>query len=317
MGDYSNLPVSDGTGDAALMHVDTDRVIGSHTLSVDSVSNVPAGHFIVTVGTLLASGFVDPSTKIDFFGHLDGSDLAIDAFCPGSTDAGNTIGQVAFIKPNTDWANLVAQFIMNASGHGTPEDITADDLTAATIHLSGLLTAAAGITMSGGAFTTPAGAVLKASLEKSHYNALTFIVNSGTVVSNGQVNVPFNAEDTDNKTGITSDLPNNTLVIARDGVYDLQYRFRCIDVPAVDYICWFYIQVGSDVYVYRRQDQRIDVGQADEYSLSGLFLPAGTRCWVQHYNGNGPTRMGYSNDSGSALFPMRAAATGFSIKEVR
>ena len=49
--DNSYLQVSDGNGDAALMHVEADRSPGSSTLNVDAITNVPA-KFIATTGKL-------------------------------------------------------------------------------------------------------------------------------------------------------------------------------------------------------------------------------------------------------------------------
>jgi len=107
MNDYSYLSASDGSGDAALMHVEAARLSGSTTIEVDSVAGVPA-KFIGTYGTLLPSGFVDPETKRDFFGHLDGTNLEIDSFAPGNTDDGNDEGQVVYIRPSTPQQNLIA-----------------------------------------------------------------------------------------------------------------------------------------------------------------------------------------------------------------
>jgi hypothetical protein len=129
MSDYNYLPVSNGSGDASLMHLTGNRGIGSTVYAVDSVVNVPA-NFIGTCGTLLATGFIDPTTKTDFKGHVSGATLVIDAFEPGSTDTGNTSGQVVVIKPNTGWANRVAQFIKNATNFGTPEAVTFAGVTA-------------------------------------------------------------------------------------------------------------------------------------------------------------------------------------------
>ena len=134
--DYDYLDASNGSGDAALMHLTADRLVGSTVLQVDSVSNVPA-KFIGTVGTLLASGFLDPTNKTDFKGHVSGTDLAIDAYEPGSSDIGNTEGQVVIIKPNTGWANRVAKFIKNMTNLGTPEDVTAAAVTADSVTTTG------------------------------------------------------------------------------------------------------------------------------------------------------------------------------------
>jgi hypothetical protein len=156
MADYDFLPASDGTGDAALMHVTAVRTAGATTIAVDTITKVPA-KFIASYGTLLPTGYLDPTTKRDLKGHLSGANLIIDAFEPGSTDNGNTIGQVVIIKPNTGWANRVAQFVKNSTGFGTPEPHTVS-----TMNASGLITAGAGLTVTGA--STLASLVLNGSL---------------------------------------------------------------------------------------------------------------------------------------------------------
>ena len=98
--DYSYLSASNGSGDAALMHVTAPRSIGATALVVDTVVNVPV-KFIATSGTLLSTGLIDPATKVDFYGHVDSGELVIEGFEPGSSDLGNTTGQIVVIKPNT------------------------------------------------------------------------------------------------------------------------------------------------------------------------------------------------------------------------
>lgn len=115
--DESYLNVSDGSGDASLMHVQADRSIAATTIDVDTVSGVPT-KFIATQGTLLASGFIDPSDKCDFYGHVDGSNLEIDGFCPGNSDTGSTEGQVIVVKPNTPWADFIADFVQSTPPSG-------------------------------------------------------------------------------------------------------------------------------------------------------------------------------------------------------
>lgn len=132
--DYDHLRVSDGTGDAVLMHIESDRLTGATTLDVDSVVNVPT-KFIATAGTPLATNFIDPTTKIDFTGHLSGSDLIIDDFEPGSVDVGNTEGQIVIIKPNTGWADRVATFIEGLSGITSPDSTVIDALSAIVMPL--------------------------------------------------------------------------------------------------------------------------------------------------------------------------------------
>lgn len=143
MADYDYLGASNGSGDAPLMHLTSNRAHGSTVYNVDSVTNVPA-KFIGTCGTLLASGFIDPTTKVDFKGHVSGSTLIIDGYEAGSVDpaGGNTSGQVIVIKPNTGVANRIANFIKNATGFGTPENLyaailTATDLETATMKATG------------------------------------------------------------------------------------------------------------------------------------------------------------------------------------
>lgn len=147
MSDYQYLPASDGSGDASLMHLTGNRSIGSTVFNVDSIIGVPA-NFIATCGTLLASGFIDPTTKIDFKGHISGATLVLDAFEPGSTDAGNSSGQVVVIKPTTGWANRVAQFIKNATGLGTPENLSTATLTATAV-ATGTFSASGAATFNG------------------------------------------------------------------------------------------------------------------------------------------------------------------------
>lgn len=139
--DYEHLLVSDGNGDAALMHVESARSIGDTTLDVDTVVNVPAT-FIGTYGVIGADGFITTASKRDFWGHLSGANLEIDGFFDGSTDDGNEEGDVVVIKPNTWWANKVAEVIMALTGTGTPLDLvigllTTTDITAESIHTTG------------------------------------------------------------------------------------------------------------------------------------------------------------------------------------
>ena len=140
MADYDFLSVSDGTGDSSLMHITAARATGSTTLTVDTVSRVPA-KFIATSGVLLSTGLLNPSTVTNFKGHTSAGSLQIDGFEPGSTDNGNAIGDVIIIKPNTGWANRVASFVKNASGVGTVENLFVSALTAVSATISGSINA--------------------------------------------------------------------------------------------------------------------------------------------------------------------------------
>lgn len=168
MADYEHLPASNGSGDAALMGITAERLTGATTIAVDSVANVPA-KFIGTYGTLDADGLITSASKRDFKGHVSGANLVIDGFCPGSTDDGNTIGQVVIVKPSTHWANLVAQFIKNATGFGTPENIFAAAISAVSATLSGALAVASAaitgnLTVGGNVEVTGTSRVIPASV---------------------------------------------------------------------------------------------------------------------------------------------------------
>lgn len=108
--DQTYLRVSDGTTDASLMTVQADRSIGSTILEVNTIVGIPE-KFIATSGSVNAQGFIDPDTATNFYGHLNGLNLEIDGYAPGSSDGGNTAGEIVVIKPNTAWANMVAQSV--------------------------------------------------------------------------------------------------------------------------------------------------------------------------------------------------------------
>jgi len=107
---------SDGTGNAAMATVQSTRAPGASTIIVDTVDNIPAT-FYGAMGT--PHTFVDPvtaetitviseATSRDFEGHVDGTNLEIDAMAPGNTDLGSAAGDVIIIKPTTPWANNIA-----------------------------------------------------------------------------------------------------------------------------------------------------------------------------------------------------------------
>ena len=154
MADYDWLSASNGSGDAALMHVNgSGRLTGATTIPVDSVANV-SDKFLGTYGVLGADGLITAASKRDFKGHVSGANLEIDGFLPGSTDNGNSVGDVVIIKPQTHWANTVANFIKNIKNLGTPEDLWAAILTAASAVISGALSVGGNLTASGNADVT-------------------------------------------------------------------------------------------------------------------------------------------------------------------
>lgn len=153
--DNEFLSVSNGSGDAALMHVNgSGRLTGATTIPVDTVANVPT-KFFATYGVLGPDGLITSASARNFKGHVSGSNLVIDGFLPGSTDNGNSVGDVVIIKPQTHWANTVATFIKNITNFGTPENIWASAINAASATLSGALSAASAAIS--GAMTVGAG----------------------------------------------------------------------------------------------------------------------------------------------------------------
>jgi hypothetical protein len=198
MADYDFLSVSNGSGDAALMHVNgSGRTVGSTVIPVDSVVNVPA-KFIATYGVVGANGLITSASKRDFKGHVSGSTLVIDGFEPGSTDNGNSVGDIVIVKPNTGWADRVAKFIKNATNYGTPEAVTFGAVTAASIALpSGALgPMPSGVMLPFAGSSAPAGYLLAdgTAVSRSTYGPLFTII--GTTYGAGDGTTTFNLPDT-------------------------------------------------------------------------------------------------------------------------
>lgn len=193
MADYDYLPVSNGSGDAPIMHVSGTRVVGSTTLTVDTVTNVPA-KFVATSGTLQSNGLIDPTTKTDFKGHLSGSDIIIDGYEPGSSDIGHSVGQVVIIKPNTGWANRIASFIKNATGFGTPEALYAASLNLNGTDIAALLMPTGAVLPYAGG-SAPTGFLLcqGQAISRSTYAALFTAL--GTAYGTGDGSTTFNIPD--------------------------------------------------------------------------------------------------------------------------
>lgn len=163
--DYDFLSASDGSGDAALMTVESLRLSGGTTIEVDTIANVP-DKFIATYGVRGSNGFITPDSKREFTGHLDSGDLVIDGFEPGSVDDGNEVGDVVVIRPTTGFANRIAKFIQDATNNGTPENVTfstllATAITAASATLSGSVSVGGDLSVAGGT-TLTGGLTIKA-----------------------------------------------------------------------------------------------------------------------------------------------------------
>ena len=103
-----SLAASDNAGEAAKATVQSPRIIGSTSISVDTTTNWPTGTFIATTGTLQPDGTLNPTTVQVFYGTASGTTITITSFAAGYTDKGNAIGDVVVLKPTTEWANIVA-----------------------------------------------------------------------------------------------------------------------------------------------------------------------------------------------------------------
>lgn len=134
MDDYSKLSASDGTGEAVVANVETDRLSGATTLNVDNVDNWPT-NFICVTGTLNPNNYIDNSSMSIFYGHLDAGNIVIDSFADGYTDVGNTAGQIAIIKPTTEWVNQIvtlARVVHADNGTFKPGIIAMGDINSGT-----------------------------------------------------------------------------------------------------------------------------------------------------------------------------------------
>lgn len=202
MDEYEFLAVSDGNGDAPLMHITAPRLTGADTIAVDVVTNVPT-KFIATYGTLDANGKITAASKCDFFGHLSGGNLIIDAFCAGSTDAGNAEGDVVIIKPNSDWSNLVAQFLANATANGTPQAVTFAN-TVVDILTSDSIVNAGSYAQAGGTFTVPDNSINQRAINNPYKFYAYQSVETGGAVSGSKIPIGTELFDTNNNFDTTN-----------------------------------------------------------------------------------------------------------------
>jgi len=119
MPSIDRIKASDGTGPASIATVQNTRAALSSTIVVDTVDNINTT-FYGTMGT--PHTFVDPitsetitviseATAVDFSGHVDGSNLEIDAIDAGFTDNGSDVGDIIIIKPTTEHMNNVAEVL--------------------------------------------------------------------------------------------------------------------------------------------------------------------------------------------------------------
>lgn len=233
--DYDYLPGSNGSGDAALMHVTVTRAIAGTVITVDTVVNVPS-KFVGTYGSLLPTGYLDPTTMRNFKGHVSGSTLVIDGFEAGSSDNGNSIGDVVVIKPNSGWTNRVAQAIKNITGFGTPEGGFFAALAA-----SGNATVGGTLGVTGA--TTLTGAVGGTGYDvKTQKNSCKFFAYF-TATENMLVSTKMGFESELYDTGNNFDaVTNHRFVAPVNGFYHFD---------ALDYISSLSDQSNATIYLYK------------------------------------------------------------------
>lgn len=120
MTSIAKIRASDGTGNASVATVQSARSGGATTIIVDTVLGINAAGFMASMGT--PHTFTDPvtgeeitviseATAVDFEGHVDGSNLEIDAIAPGYTDNGSEVGDIVIIRPTTQWSDNVADVL--------------------------------------------------------------------------------------------------------------------------------------------------------------------------------------------------------------
>lgn len=111
MSDLELVRGSNGTGEAVRATVVGVRPTGSTILSVDSVMAWP-NRFIATSATLGGDGVTpDPASVRVFVGKINGSNIEIESFVPGYTDAGNSVGDIIVLKQTTAWADNLADIL--------------------------------------------------------------------------------------------------------------------------------------------------------------------------------------------------------------
>lgn len=135
--DLEYLRASDGVGPASYATVTVSRLAAATTLQVNAVTNWPT-KFIATYGLYNATTErLEVSSIRVFKGRLDGANIIIDEFVSGFTDGGNDIGDRVYIKPASEFADLLADLLavsheVNGAIKTTVTDaIKSDVLTAA------------------------------------------------------------------------------------------------------------------------------------------------------------------------------------------
>lgn len=122
--DLQHLRASDGTGEAVLAHVQTQRLPASTVLELDNIDNWNTKAIVVT-GTPNANGFIATAGMTVMYGHINSGDFIIDGFAPGYADNGNETTEVAIVKMTTNWADTLVDLLETIiNDDGTPKENT-------------------------------------------------------------------------------------------------------------------------------------------------------------------------------------------------
>jgi len=153
-------------------------------------------------------------------------------------------------------------------------------------------------------------------LDRPHVSGLLFNLDSGTVFGNVQATCAYNTVYS-GEYGLTATTgASSKITVARDGVYQINMHFKCIDVSASAFITWLYHNRGGTVNAIRRPDQAISVGLGDTWSFT-IPLLAGDFIYQQVYNGGGNTRFGHANAATQASETVRIMGMSLMVTEIR
>lgn len=115
MTDIDYINASNGSGEPPRASVTIARTAGATTLTVDAVTNWPA-KFVATSGVLnVTTQILNPATIKVFKGHIQSGKIEIDAWAPGYTDTGHSVGDVVVLKPSTKWADIIGVALTEAA----------------------------------------------------------------------------------------------------------------------------------------------------------------------------------------------------------
>lgn len=127
-----------------------------------------------------------------------------------------------------------------------------------------------------------------------HKSGLLCSLDYGMVFTNTQIIPPYDTVYSGQYGLVATTGSSSKITVTRDGLYEITFHFKCIDVTSNPFITWLYINRGGTLYVMRRPDQTINVGLGSTMSFT-LHLLAGDFVYQNIYSGSGATRFGAAN----------------------